>query len=228
VAWAESVTLRRLERDVERALLLRAGHHLAWHRCKFDPARAQEPIPEDERQLCAHDVDLEATQRLAWRLPYDVAALFAGVRETLRLRLERARGRPVQDGEVFDAMLDCALLAWTAEDPRARRPDAVAVREGWRCAVPGCTSRANLHDHHIRFRSRGGSDALDNRVLLCAFHHQRCVHAGRMRIAGHAPDGLEFELGLRSGGAPLVRYASGDVLLPFPKTGASSRAVRAA
>jgi hypothetical protein len=30
VAWAEPVTLRRLEADVERALLLRAGTHEAW------------------------------------------------------------------------------------------------------------------------------------------------------------------------------------------------------
>ena len=32
VAWAERVTVRRLEADVERALLLRAGHHQAWQR----------------------------------------------------------------------------------------------------------------------------------------------------------------------------------------------------
>jgi hypothetical protein len=230
VAWAERVTVRRLERDVERALLLRAGHHLAWYRCKFDPARAQDPIPEDERQMCAQDVDLETTQQLVWRVTHEVAALFRGVRETLRTRLERARGRLVLDGEVFDAMLDGALLAWTAEG-RTRRPDPVAVRDGWRCAVPGCTSRANLHDHHIRFRSRGGSDALENRVLLCAFHHQRCLHAGRMRVTGTAPDGLLFELGLRGDGAPLASYRSGDLLVTdseAPESTSAPGEVRAA
>ena len=30
VAWAERVTVRRLAEDVERMLLLRAGHPLAW------------------------------------------------------------------------------------------------------------------------------------------------------------------------------------------------------
>ena len=114
-------------------------------------------------------------QELAWRVPRDVAALFAGVRETLRARLHRARGRPLPEGELFGAFLDCALLSWTLRDPRAPRPDPVAVRAGYCCAVPGCTSRRNLHDHHIQFRSAGGSDALHNRVLLCAFHHQRCL-----------------------------------------------------
>jgi hypothetical protein len=140
--------------------------------------------------LCAHDVDLEATQELAWRVPRDVAALFFA----LRMRLG------------FESMLDHALATWLLRDPAMRRPDTVIERDGYRCAVPGCTSRRNLHDHHIAFRSAGGSDAPDNRVTLCAFHHLRCLHAGRIRIRGQAPDGLVFEL-------PLGVYRSGDVQL---------------
>jgi hypothetical protein len=211
VAWAGRVTVRRLEQDVERALLLRAGHHFAWHRCKFHPERAQDPILPAERQMCAPDIDTEATQQLAWRVPRDVAALFTAVRETLRARLRPERGRYLTDGEVFDGLLDCALLAWTLRDPAARRPDPVIERDGYCCAVPGCTSRRNLQDHHLRFRSAGGSDAPDNRIALCAFHHQRCLHAGLLRVRGRAPDGLVFELGLRPGASPLVRYRSGDI-----------------
>jgi hypothetical protein len=211
LAWAERVTVRRLEQDVERALLLRAGHHLAWQRCKFHPELAQDAIPEGERQMCAHDVDLEAIQELAWRVPCEVASLFVAVRETVRRTLGAAQGRPALDGEVFDAILDGALLAWTLRDPAARRPDPVMERDGWRCAVPGCTSRRNLHDHHVVYRSRGGGDAAANRVTLCAFHHQRCLHAGLLRIHGRSPDGLVFELGVRTGAPPLARYRSRDV-----------------
>jgi hypothetical protein len=214
VSWAERVTVRRLEEDVERALLLRAGHSLAWQRCQFHPERARDAIPPAERQMCAHDVDTEATQLLAWRVPCDVAVLFRAVRETLRSRLRAAHGRFLGDGEVFEALLDCALLAWTLRDPRARRPDPVIERESYRCAVPGCTSRRNLHDHHLTFRSAGGSDTPANRIALCAFHHQRCLHVGLMRIRGRAPDGLVFELGLRRGAPPLVRYRSGDIAVP--------------
>jgi hypothetical protein len=50
VAWAGRVTVRRLEEDIERALLLRAGHPFAWERCQFHPERAQDPIPPAERK----------------------------------------------------------------------------------------------------------------------------------------------------------------------------------
>ena len=161
--------------------------------------------------MCAPDVDTEATQRLEWRVPCEVAALFGAVRETVRSRLRGENARFPSDGEVFDAMLDCALLAWTLRDPRARAPDPVVERDGYRCAVPGCTSRRNLHDHHVRFRSAGGSDAPGNRITRCAFHHQRCLHAGLLRVSGLAPDGLFFELGLRPGASPLARYRAGDI-----------------
>jgi hypothetical protein len=225
VSWAAQVTLRRLEADVTRALLLRAGHDRAWHRCKFHPERALDAIPssereserERERQLCAPDVDPEATQRLVWRVPVDVALLFTAVLEAARaaLRSQRPeRGLPT-DGEAFDALLDSAMAAWSRRDPGARRADPVIARDGYQCAVPGCTSRRNLQDHHIRFRSAGGSDDLSNRVTLCAFHHQRCLHAGHLRIRGRAPDRLVFELGARPDGPPLARYASGDVAMPL-------------
>jgi hypothetical protein len=213
VTWAARVTLRRLERDVERALLLRAGHHLAWQRCKFNPEQAQDEIPYGERQLCAHDADLEATQQLAWRVPAEVKHLFVAVRETLRRCLDTGSHRSPHDGEVLDAMLDAALLAWSVRDRTLRRADPVFERDGWRCAVPGCTSRCNLHDHHVTFRSAGGSDALANRITLCAFHHQRGVHTGLLRVLGEAPDRLVFELGMRPQRPALARYRSGDVLI---------------
>jgi hypothetical protein len=201
VAWAQRVTVRRLERDVERALLLRAGHHFAWQRCKRDPARAQDPIPEAERDMCAHEADVDATEELVFRVPRSVAALYRAVR--------------VGAGISFEAMLDHALVTWLHTDPR-QRPDPVIVRDGWRCVVPGCMSRRNLHDHHIVFRSHQGSDAPENRITLCAFHHHRGVHAGTVRICGSAPDRLIFELGVRRDAPPLARYRSGDVALPVP------------
>lgn len=203
VAWAQRVTVRRLAADVERALLLRAGHDLAWQRCKFAPEHAQDPIPSGERQLCAPDVDPEATQELTWRVPREVALLFTAVRETLRARVDRL----LMDGEVFDLLLDHAIACWTQRNPHERRPDPVVVRDGYRCAVPGCLSRRNLHDHHVIFRSHCGSDAFTNRITLCAFHHQRNVHSGLMRVWGRAPADLVFDL-------PLARYRSGDVVIP--------------
>src|SRR5438094_5264731 len=44
-------------------------------------------------------------------------------------------------------------------------------RGAQRCAVPACSSRRNLHDHHIIFRSRGGTNRRENRITVCAWHH---------------------------------------------------------
>jgi len=216
VVWAERVTVRRLEADVQRALLLRAGHGPAFERCLADPARARDPIPEDERQLCAQGVDVEATERLDWRAPREVASLFLAVREAVRGRLRTVKERPISDGEAFSAMLDHAIATWTLRDPSKPRPDPVFERDGYLCAVPGCSSRMSFHDHHVVFRSHQGSNDLSNLLTLCAFHHQRCLHAGRLRIRGFAPDRLVFELGVRPGVAPLARYRSGDVAMADP------------
>ncbi len=142
-------------------------------------------------------------------LETDVARLLRAVLCSVRRRIERVTGRLPTRGEAFGVMLEHALGEWGALDPKVRREHAVFARDGWQCAVPGCTSMRNLHDHHIRFRSAGGSDDLENRVTLCAFHHLRGVHAGLLRCTGTAPYGLRFELGVQPDGSALAVYASG-------------------
>jgi hypothetical protein len=44
---------------------------------------------------------------------------------------------------------------------------------------------------------------------LCAYHHHRGVHAGRLALRGRAPDGLIYELGVG-------RFRSGDVMVHGP------------
>jgi hypothetical protein len=138
-----------------------------------------------------------------------LARLFRAVLCSLRRAEEARTGRLPTEGEAFQAMLHHALDAWGVAR-HARRAPQVFARDGWRCTVPGCTSQRNLHAHHIRFRSAGGGDEPENLTTLCAAHHQRGVHAGRIHITGRAPHALTFELGLRRGRPPLVRYASGD------------------
>jgi hypothetical protein len=76
---------------------------------------------------------------------------------------------------------------WEAQ-PRHRNP--VFARDGWRCAVPACTARRELHDHHLVFRSHGGGNGRENRLTLCAWHHLRGIHADRVRARGEAPAGV--------------------------------------
>ena len=146
--------------------------------------------------------------------PPDVVHLFRAVLCTVRRRMEKHTGRLPTAGEALEVMLDHVLSSWGALDGKIAARHKVFARDGWRCAVPGCTSMQNLHDHHIRFRSAGGSDAPENRVTLCAFHHLRGVHAGLLRCVGRAPDGLRWEMGIRPGVTPLLAYRSGDVRVP--------------
>jgi hypothetical protein len=185
---------------------------------RVDPDGAGGARPATERQTCARSRDLFEGVRIRVSAPREVARLFRAVLCSLRRAAEAETGRLPGEGEAFGAMIDHALRTWGVDDPRLRgrapardrRLLAVFDRDGWRCTVPGCTSQRNLHAHHIRFRSAGGGDEPANLTTLCAAHHHRGVHAGRIRVAGRAPDVLWFELGVRPDGPPLVRYASGD------------------
>jgi hypothetical protein len=218
VDWAQQVTVRRLEDDVEHALIA----------CETDPRSLPAPPgaesePESEpecgagRQTGAQATLRPGTQETArpfFGAPRPVARFFRAVLCSVRRDLERATKRLPTEGEGLEAMLDHAIAVWSEPERRVSRAHRVFARDGWRCTVPGCTSYRNLHDHHIVFRSAGGSDALSNRTTLCAWHHLRGVHAGIVRCTGRAPGGLRFELGLRRGGdrSALVVYRSGDRL----------------
>lgn len=217
VAHAERVSVRRLEDDVERALVLR----------ELAPPAEPEPEPEPERESregrqtgaepmawelgAIPDGPLPPPRRFFFTAPRDVARLVHATVCSVRRHLEQRDGRPCSEDEAVGAMLDHALATWAETLPRrVRKEHRVFARDGWRCTVPGCTSYRNLQDHHLVFRSAGGGDELANRTTLCAFHHLRGVHAGRIAVTGRAPGRLRFALGLRPGADPLECHRSGD------------------
>ncbi len=220
VRFARTVTVERLGVAVDRALLLREANPEAWVRCRSWPDGAialdGRGCGPPGRQVCARPREILEGLSLRVVAPLDVARLFRAVLCSVRRAIERETGRLPTEAEGFEAMIDHALTSWEVEDRwlRTRRGVHYRVfeRDDWLCQVPGCTSRRNLHAHHIRFRSAGGSDALENLITLCAFHHQRGVHGGTLRITGSAPEDLWFELGLRDGQPPLLRYRSGGRL----------------
>ncbi len=94
------------------------------------------------------------------------------------------------------ALIEEFVATW--DDPRlspSRAGDRVYIRDGWRCSAPGCTSRRNLEQHHITYRSKGGSNDAANLVTLCRFHHQQGEHNGLLRCRGRAPLGIVWWLG---------------------------------
>jgi hypothetical protein len=127
--------------------------------------------------------------------------------DTVASLRERA-GRPLQEWEVLALVMNEFMSVWdNAETRRQRRLQPILEREGWRCAAPGCSAMGSgrLEDHHIRFRSAGGSDDLSNRVAVCKGHH-RLIHLGIVRVTGTAPDDLTWEMGCEPGKEPFLVY----------------------
>jgi hypothetical protein len=198
-AWAghaEAISARRLEEDVERALVT---GELAVQ------TGAHPTVGKSEEESLGKQNE---TATLFFPAPADVARLFKAVLATVQRRIERRNGRPASESEALDAMLEHCFETWALPNAKVSREHRVFERDGWRCTVPGCSSYRNLHSHHIQFRSDNGPDDPWNRTALCAAHHHRCVHEGigRIRIRGRAPDGLRYEL-------PLATYGPGERIL---------------
>jgi hypothetical protein len=86
----------------------------------------------------------------------------------------------------------------------------VIERDGFRCVIPGCSSRSGLDDHHITFRSQGGGDELPNNSSACFEHHRHCIHDNRyITIKGQAPDNLTVEMGVEPGRSPFALFING-------------------
>jgi hypothetical protein len=202
---AAAVTLRRLEDDVDHALETGA----------LDPALL--PALPVGLQIGASTTDGQpttepaaaaaATELDTWRanVPADVGRLFRACLFSVQRRLASRNELAPTPGVALEWMFDHALETWRARPGRRLAAEhRVFERDGWRCTVPACGSFRSLHAHHVVFRSAGGGDELANLTTLCAWHHQRGVHAGLIQIRGAAPGRLIFEL-------PVGRFGSGDV-----------------
>jgi hypothetical protein len=193
VARAEEVTLRRLVDMVEWALETESPTPPeAEGRLVLPPAAA-------EVQMCARGLDAE----IVFYGPASVVTLLWGV-----VRAFTPPHEPPWRG--LERLLLHVKAQWEGQ-PRHRDP--IFERDGWRCAVPACTARSSLHDHHVVYRSRGGHNHQDNRVAICATHHLRGIHRFKVRVSGQAPDDLTWEMGCRTARPPLFR-THGDRYLP--------------
>ena len=111
------------------------------------------PTADDQRRVASEVCDVE----IGLVAPASVVAL---MREALDVFAEPGMPR----WYAFERVLQHVITYWESM-PRHRDP--IFARDGWQCVVPACSSRRNLHDHHLQFRSRGGTNALWNRSSAC-------------------------------------------------------------
>lgn len=193
LARASTVTVRRLQDEV--SWVLDRGD-LDGRISSLEPPPIDSPLV----QIGAHPMPAAlvtkngtapievADSEVRFTAPLSVGALWGDA-----LDVFATPGEP--RWRALERLLSRVIADWEAE-PSHRDP--VFARDGWRCTVPGCTSRRNLHDHHVRYRSRGGGNERTNRTTVCAAHHLHGIHAGIVRVSGAAPAALRWELPLFS------------------------------
>jgi hypothetical protein len=138
---------------------------------------------DEEAQMCARG-------KFKAIVPRSVAEDLEGAFRTVRAR----SSTPLARGECLVALYAHFIDVW---EPLLERRMTVQrktlLRDGYRCQVPAC-SRTAEHAHHIIRRSQGGKDELPNLTSVCAAHHLRGIHGGRIRVSGRAPDQLVWTL----------------------------------
>jgi hypothetical protein len=190
VARASEVTVRRLADEVAWALDVRDASPSC---ASITPPPHGEALVAPPRQMRA-PLEEELTAEITFRGPASVVAL---------LRSAIAASHPPLT-PAWTGLAQLLAHVKTEWERLPRHRDPVFARDGWRCAVPACSARRSLHDHHVLFRSRGGDNARDNRVTVCAAHHLHGIHAGWVRASGVAPAAISWELGVRSDGPPML------------------------
>jgi hypothetical protein len=185
---ARSVTVRRLRAEVGLATEGVRPPGLA------SDGRVQLSAPRAPA-AGAHDGIFDGERRVPLRFwaPLEVASLWrqaVAVSRMLLLRARAAADAGPAEWECVERILQTFVASWSVRQTAAwRRRYRIFERDGWRCRVPGCSSRAHLQVHHVVFRAHGGGEDDGNLATLCATHHLRGLHQGRLRC--HAlPDGL--------------------------------------
>ena len=177
-AWQLIALDRRLVRLPRLAAAYRTGE-VSWVRASAIAGIATEATEEDWIRV-ARSVTVRRLRAEVWLSTEGVRP--PGLASDGRVQLSAPLA-----GE---RILQTFVAGWRVRQTAAwRRRYRIFERDGWRCRVPGCSSRAHLQVHHVVFRSHGGDEDDGNLATLCATHHLRGLHQGRLRC--HAlPDGL--------------------------------------
>jgi hypothetical protein len=79
------------------------------------------------------------------------------------------------------------VVRWGRYVPAEIR-DALLIRDGFTCSVPGCSQKARLQRDHLHPYAKNGPTSLANLQLLCPYHHKLKTARDRLFNPDIAPD----------------------------------------
>ncbi|MHC9544971.1 MAG: HNH endonuclease [Vulcanimicrobiota bacterium] len=201
---------------------LNSTHRLKWGQTPF--SSREESIPEKKESVPGMSIRFFLPEELydLWNTTF-AAYLQQSVAEGTMLRrvndVEDIYRSPLDYADSAEGFLAALLQEWLLTEKlhlKVTRDYAILKRDRFRCQVPGCNCRRNLHIHHIIWRSKGGTDDPANLIVLCAGCHLRLLHnLLTLKIEGTAPHNLTFTFGPRSHGdeRPFLKYVRGRKVL---------------
>ncbi|MHC9542321.1 MAG: HNH endonuclease [Vulcanimicrobiota bacterium] len=217
---AETFLLDILEDDSSSRL--NTTHRLKWGQTPF--SFSEESILEKKESVPGMPIRFFLPEEL-YELWNVIAMIYldnleaSGAMDFKLMGLRSIHELPTDDPGLYQGFIAALLYDYLSTERihlKLAHHYAILKRDRFRCQVPGCNCRRNLHVHHIIWRSKGGTDDPVNLIVLCARHHFYILHnLLTLKIEGTAPHNLTFTFGPKScaDGKPFLKYINGRKVL---------------
>jgi hypothetical protein len=212
VMWLESALSMRA-RELERKIDQEYG--VTHRKYRFCLSEDQAAVFEYAMEICrrlekAHVSPTQCLEMMAaefiatWGARVEQAECSVEEDSTEAVKESVEVDEPVTSGENAETIRETIdeVCPESSGSPPAGQPDpnpylAIYERDGWCCTYPGCSVRAMLHPHHLKFRSKFGKKSKaecedpSNITTICRFHHL-LVHQGIVKVEGKAPFDMKW------------------------------------
>jgi len=168
LSWEVELRINISDLLLEKKMYRRGRRNKLWYRKSRWKNRANvrkegRLMPSVLHKINTHIFIIERIKKV---LPITEIILETGLFDMAKMKDDGIRNWEYQKGEMFGF-----------ENVKAY----VLSRDNYKCqgGLTGCNEKLNVH--HVKFRSRGGSDNPNNLITLCEKHHKQ-LHEGKIKL----------------------------------------------